>query len=87
VPFGAVWCRFVPFGAVSCRLVPFDAPRIADSLPPPFGGRRYIVGTPKGMLKKFQRHLLSEDWQEIREGLEVQLVPSPGNICQRQSST
>jgi transposase len=41
------------------------------------GGRRYIVGTPKGMLKKFQRELLSKDWQEVREGLEVQLVPSP----------
>jgi transposase len=41
------------------------------------GGRRYIVGTPKGMLKKFQRQLLSQDWQEVREGLEVQWVPSP----------
>jgi transposase len=41
------------------------------------GGRRYIVGTPKGMLKKFQRQLVSKDWQKIREGLEVQMVPSP----------
>jgi transposase len=41
------------------------------------GGRRYIVGTPKGMLKKFQRQLLSQDWQEVHKGLEVQLVPSP----------
>ncbi len=41
------------------------------------GGRRYIVGTPKGQLKRFERELLSEDWDQIREGLEVQLCPSP----------
>ena len=41
------------------------------------GGRRYIVGTPKGMLRKFERELLSEDWQAIHEGLEVKLCPSP----------
>jgi transposase len=41
------------------------------------GGRRYIVGTPKGMLKKFQRQLLSQDWQAVHKGLEVQLAPSP----------
>jgi len=34
-------------------------------------GRRYIVGTPKSMLKQFQRELLSEDWRTIRDGLEV----------------
>ena len=39
--------------------------------------RRYIVGTPKGMLKKFEQHLLSEDWHAIREGLEVKLCASP----------
>jgi transposase len=41
------------------------------------GGRRYIVGTPKGMLKQFERELLAEDWHAIREGLEVKLCPSP----------
>jgi transposase len=41
------------------------------------GGRRYIVGTPKGMLRKFERELLGEDWRSIREGLEVKLVASP----------
>ena len=38
-------------------------------------GSRYIVGTPKGQLKQFQRHLLSGSWQEVRVGLEVQIVP------------
>jgi transposase len=41
------------------------------------GGRRYIVGTPKGMLRKFERELLGKDWRSIRDGLEVKLVASP----------
>jgi transposase len=41
-------------------------------------GRRYIVGTPRGMLKRFERELLEEDWRRIREGVEVKLCPSPG---------
>jgi transposase len=40
-------------------------------------GRRYIVGTPKSMLKKFERELLGEDWHTIRDGLEVKLCPAP----------
>ena len=41
------------------------------------GGRRYIVGTPKGWLKRFARELLQEDWASVREGLEVKLCPGP----------
>jgi transposase len=41
------------------------------------GKRRYIVGTPKSMLKQFEQELLSEDWHVVREGLEVKLCPSP----------
>ena len=41
------------------------------------GGRRYIVGTPKGMLKRFERELLSSDWRQAHEGLEVRLCPAP----------
>jgi transposase len=41
------------------------------------GKRQYIVGTPKSMLKHFERELLSEDWHAIREGLEVKLCPTP----------
>jgi transposase len=40
-------------------------------------GRRYIVGTPKGMLKRFQRELLSANWRQVHEGLEVRLCPAP----------
>jgi transposase len=41
------------------------------------GGRRYIVGTPKCQLKRFEQQLLSQDWRAIREGLEVKLCPCP----------
>ena len=41
------------------------------------GGRRYIIGTPRSQLKRFEQELLKADWQQIREGLEVKLCPSP----------
>jgi transposase len=41
------------------------------------GGRRYIIGTPKNQLKKFEQYLLTQDWQQIHPGLEVKLCPSP----------
>jgi transposase len=39
-------------------------------------GSRYIVGTPKGELKRYEQELLKGTWKEIREGLEVRIVPS-----------
>ena len=41
------------------------------------GGRRYIIGTPKSMLKKFEQEILKEDWHSVRDGLEVKIVPWP----------
>jgi len=41
------------------------------------GDRRYIIGTPKSMLKQFERELLQESWDHVREGVEVKLCPSP----------
>jgi transposase len=41
------------------------------------GGRRYIVGTPKSLLKKFEQELLKEDWRAIRDGIEVKLCAVP----------
>jgi len=41
------------------------------------GGRRYIVGTPRGMLKNFERELLRDDWESVQEGLEAKLCASP----------
>jgi transposase len=42
------------------------------------GGRRYILGTPKSMLRKFEQQLLASNWREVHEGLEVKLCPVPG---------
>jgi transposase len=41
------------------------------------GGRRYIVGTAKSMLKKFEAELLKDNWSTIRDGLEVKLCARP----------
>jgi transposase len=41
------------------------------------GGRRYIIGASKASLKQFEQQLLAEDWQQIRQGLEVKLCQSP----------
>lgn len=38
---------------------------------------RYLVGTPKSMLKKFEQHLLDQSWEEVQPGVEVRLVASP----------
>jgi hypothetical protein len=42
------------------------------------GGRRYIVGTNKGQLRKFEKQLVDKSgWQEIRAGVEVKLCQGP----------
>jgi len=40
-------------------------------------GRRYIIGTPKSMLRKFEQQLLDDNWDTIREGLEVKKCAAP----------
>lgn len=39
--------------------------------------RKYIVGTPKSLLKQFERELLDKGWTTIRDGLEVKYCTSP----------
>jgi len=34
----------------------------------------YIVGTPKCILKQFEKYLTDKDWQEVQAGVEVKLV-------------
>jgi transposase len=40
-------------------------------------GARYLVGTPKSMLKKFAQHLLDQNWAEVQPGVDVKLCRSP----------
>jgi len=41
-------------------------------------GARYIVGTPKSMLRKFEQELLSKGWEEVHCGVEVKLCSGLG---------
>jgi transposase len=41
------------------------------------GKRRYIIGTPKSMLRNFAARIASADWDKVHEGLEVKRCPSP----------
>jgi transposase len=40
-------------------------------------GRRYIVGTPKSQLRRFEAEIVGQGWTVVREGLEVKLCPGP----------
>jgi len=42
------------------------------------GGRRYLVGTPRSEMKKWERELIEQrGWKEVRDGLEVKICPGP----------
>jgi len=41
------------------------------------GGRRYILGTHKALLRKYEKQLIASDWSVVHEGLEVKLCPDP----------
>jgi len=44
-------------------------------------GRRYLIGTPKSELKRWQRTLVEQQgWQMIREGIEVKLCAGPDGL-------
>ena len=45
-------------------------------------GATYLVGTPKAMLKKFERELTDKDWSEIRPGVEVKLCAAPDGAAE-----
>ena len=40
---------------------------------------RYIVGTPKSLLRKFEQHLVDQDWIEVQAGVEVKRVAGEGH--------
>jgi len=45
--------------------------------------RRYIIGTPKSMLKHFEQELLAKDWQTVHAGLEVKTCVDPDGSDER----
>jgi transposase len=40
-------------------------------------GARYLVGTPKSLLKKFGHQLLEQNWEKVQPGVDVKLCRSP----------
>jgi transposase len=40
-------------------------------------GARYLVGTPKSLLKKFEHQILEQSWEKVQPGIDVQLCRSP----------
>jgi transposase len=40
-------------------------------------GASYLVGTPKSMLKRFERELIEEDWTHLEPGVDVKLCAAP----------
>lgn len=42
----------------------------------------YLVGTPKGRWSKLEQQLAGRPWQEVRQDIEVKLLPQPeGELC------
>jgi hypothetical protein len=40
----------------------------------------YLVGTPKGRLTQLEKALAGLPWQQAREGIDVKLLPQPGEV-------
>jgi transposase len=40
----------------------------------------YIVGTPKGRLSKLEAELCERPWEQVREGVEMKLLPREGEL-------
>ncbi len=40
-------------------------------------GARYLVGTPKSMLRKFERQMVEADWEEVQPGIQITICASP----------
>jgi len=41
---------------------------------------RYLVGTPKGRLTRYEAALAERPWQDVRPGLRVKLLPEAGEV-------
>ncbi len=41
---------------------------------------RYIVGTPKGRLGRYEKTFLPKSWEQVKEGIEVKLIKEDGEL-------
>jgi transposase len=47
----------------------------------------YLVGTPKGRLRQYEKELLEKPWQVVREGVQVKLLSQAGELYVLAQST
>jgi transposase len=40
----------------------------------------YLVGTPRGRLSRYEKELLAQPWQAVREGVQVKLLSQEGEL-------
>ncbi len=40
----------------------------------------YVVGTPKGRLSRYEQALTERPWHQVREGVEVKLLPQDNEV-------
>jgi transposase len=40
----------------------------------------YLVGTPKGRLSRYEKQLLEQPWQAVRQGVQVKLLSQEGEL-------
>jgi transposase len=48
---------------------------------------RYLVGTPKGRLRRYEKQLTDLPWQVVREGVKVKLLPEDNELYVLAQST
>ena len=41
---------------------------------------QYLAGTPKGALSALEKELLARPWEQVREGIQVKLLPQEGEV-------
>ena len=47
----------------------------------------YLVGTPKGRLSRYEKQLVEQPWQAVREGVQVKLLPRDKELYVLAQST
>jgi transposase len=50
------------------------------------GNRRYIMGTHKALLRRYEKQLIAPDWNTVHEGLEVKLCADPDGGSEGEAS-
>jgi hypothetical protein len=40
----------------------------------------YLVGTPKGRLTQYEQALMEKPWRQVRDGVDVKLLPQEGEV-------